>query len=133
MAVENKLNGGNAQTQSDESLLRLKHVLDTITQFEQRPDIDDKQIQEQCTDVILDLVKINVPINSSNIREFFDCLISIGHILERLIRKTSASEQIFMNCLQTLYTQLVAQGMKKKKFFFCDTYRYKNVIVYYCR
>lgn len=111
MAVEKKFIGGNTQIQTNDSLIRLRELLNKMLFIEQRPDIDDKQIQNECNTVILDLVNINVPSNAGDIKEFQAYLTSIGLSLERLIRKSSAPEQIYINCLQTLYTQLVSHGM----------------------
>lgn len=111
MAVEKKFNGGNAQPQLDESIQRLKVILESLTELEKQPNIDDKQIQDRCNQIIIDLVYINIPPNAAAIKDIQLYLSSIGQLLECLIRKSSASEQIYINCLQTLYTQLVNVGM----------------------
>lgn len=117
MAVEKKLNGGNAQPQPDERIQRFKEILESLTELEKQPNIDDKQIQDRCNQIIIDLVYIKIPPNANAIKDIQLYLSSIGQLLESLIRKSSASEQIYINCLQSLYTQLVTVGMfyiKKK-------------------
>lgn len=111
MAVEKKFNGGNAQPQPDESIQRLKEILESLTELEKQPNIDDKQIQDRCNQIIVDLVHFYIPPNASAIKDIQLYLSSIGQLLECLIRKSSASEQIYINCLQTLYGQLVTVGM----------------------
>lgn len=115
MAVEKKCNGGNAQSQSEESIQRLKEILESLTDLEKQPNIDDKQIQNRCNQIVIDLVHIIIPPDASAIKDIQLYLPPIGQLLERLIRKSLASEQIYINCLQTLYTQLVTVGMFNEK------------------
>lgn len=111
MAIERNQCGGNTQTfETEENLNRLKTILQHLTNL-QDDSIDEKQIQEECNRVVYKLVLINVPTLAVSIKEFQSCLNSIGHCLENIIRLSSNPEQVFINCLQTLYLLLVKNGI----------------------
>lgn len=112
MAIERNEFGGNAQASDPvENLNRLKLILEHLTDLQDSVNIDDKQTQEECNRVVRDLVLINVPTKAANIKELKSYLNSVGQCLENLIRQSSNPEQIFINCLQTLYFLLVTHGM----------------------
>lgn len=112
MAIERNNFGGNAQTSDpEENLNRLKHIVNTLTNLQDiLVSIDDKRIQDECNRVVRELVVIDVPTSAANIKDFQSHLLTIGQLLERVIRQSSNPEQIFISCLQTLYCLLVSNG-----------------------
>lgn len=111
MAIErNKVGGSTQSTEPDHSIIRLKQILETLNEFGEKIILDDKYIQDECNRVVRELVVINVPTAVDYIRDFRNYLISIGQVLERIIRQSSNPEHIFISCLQTLYCLLVSNG-----------------------
>lgn len=111
MAIERNNFGGSAQTTDPEdNLNRLKHILEALTDLQDEQIFDDKRIQDECNRVVRELVVIDVPPSAANIKDFQSHLLTIGQLLERVIRQSSNPEQIFISCLQTLYCLLVSNG-----------------------
>lgn len=111
MAIERNNFGGSTQPSEPDNLNRLKSILATLTNLlEVEIRFDDKRIQDECNRVVRGLVEISVPTLANQIKEFQNYLNLVGQALERIIRKSSNPEQIFISCLQQLYCKLVSNG-----------------------
>lgn len=114
MAVERKEFSGNAHTiEPAESNRRLKRILDSIAQLEELFHIEDNQILDEYRQIIDELVDIEVPKSAADIKEFQINMMTITEIMERIIRKSPKADQIFIECLQMLYTTLLSHGKWK--------------------
>lgn len=119
MAIDRKNTTTNNAAQSkypvenqriNKSADELKTLLENLERNEAHVEGNDERINELFNPIIRDLVAINVPINAGEIKDFRNDLMLIGRTLERILRTSDNAEQIYIGCLQTLYSQLVKYG-----------------------
>lgn len=88
----------------------LEPVLEAVLQLQQHDVIDDKQLQDECSTIIKKLVNIKAPKTAQQIKEYQNCLVKITKTMAIFIDRSTDAERIFINCLRTLYEQMLSNG-----------------------
>lgn len=95
---------------SQDSVERLERALAAVLQLQQNNIGDDKQLPDECSMIIKELVCIKTPKTAQQIKEYQSCLVKITQTMAAFVDRSTDAERIFFNCLRTLYEQMLSNG-----------------------